>query len=84
MLRDYGNNLTLGLGLINTTLRIAIDCDSPNLWFEPDSSGLGVSWQGFSAWDLADMQPRIGLQYEVITEQNYLNLKETFTQTCWP
>ena len=65
---DYGTNLTLGLGLINTTLRIAIDCDSTNLWFEPDSSGVGVSWQGFAAWDFADMQSRIGLQYEVITE----------------
>ena len=60
--------LALGLGLLNTTLRIAIDCKSRSLWFEPDPSGVGVIWQGRTAWDFADMKSRIGVQYEVVTK----------------
>ena len=58
----------MGLGLINATLRIAMDCGAFNLWFEPHPSGVGVTWQGTPAWNFADMKSRIGLQYEVITE----------------
>ena len=68
MLTDGSWNSTLGLGLINTTLRIAVYCKSWNTWFEPDPSGVGVTWQGRPAWDFVNMKSMIGLQYELITE----------------
>ena len=68
MLSDGRWNSTLGLGLINATLRIAVDCNSWNMWFEPHPSGVGVTWQGWPAWDFADMKSLIGLKYELITE----------------
>ena len=61
-------NTTIGLGILNNTLRIAMYCGAFNLWFEPDPSGIGVAWHGFPAWDFANMRPRIGLEYEVLTE----------------
>ena len=68
MSANQSGSTTIQLGLINTTLRIAMDCGALNLWFEPDPSGVGVSWQGRPAWDFADMKSRIGLQYDVITD----------------
>ena len=61
-------NATLGLGILNNTLRIAMDCGAFSLWFEPDPSGTGVAWHGGPAWDFANMRFRIGLEYEVLTE----------------
>ena len=61
-------NGSLGLGAVNSVLRIAIWCFSPDLWLEPDLSGSGVAWHGIPAWDFADMKSRMGLRYEVVTE----------------
>ena len=61
-------NATIGLGILNNTLRIAMDCGAFSLWFEPDPSGTGVAWHGGPAWDFANMRFRIGLEYEVLTE----------------
>ena len=61
-------NVTLGLGMLNNTLRIAMDCGALNLWFEPDPSGIGVAWHGKPAWDFATMRSRLGLEYKVMTE----------------
>ena len=61
-------NVTLGLGMLTNTLRIAMDCGALNLWFEPDPSGFGVAWHGKPAWDFATMRPRLGLNYKVLTE----------------
>ena len=61
-------NATVGLGLLNATLRIAIDCGTLNLWFEPDPSGVGVAWHGKPAWDFIDMRSQMGLEYKVITD----------------
>ena len=68
MITDGSYNSTLGLGLINAALRIAVDCKSWNTWFELDPSGVGVTWQGRPAWDFANMKSMIGLRYELITE----------------
>ena len=61
-------NVTLGLGILNNTLRIAMDCGAMNLWLEPDPSGVGVAWHGPPAWDFATMRSRLGLDYKVLTE----------------
>ena len=61
-------NFTLGFGLMNATLRIAMDCGALNLWFEPDPSGVGIAWHGRPAWDFIDMRSQMGLEYEVITD----------------
>ena len=61
-------NASIGLGMLNNTLRIAMYCGAFNMWFEPDTSGIGVAWHGGPAWNFANIRPRIGLQYEVVTE----------------
>ena len=61
-------NATTGLGMLNNTLRIAIYCGNPNLFFKPDPSGFGVAWHGSPAWDFANMRSRLGLEYEIKTE----------------
>ena len=61
-------NTTLGVAILNNSLRIAMDCGAFNLWLEPDLSGSGVAWHGFGAWDFANMKHRIGLEYKIVTE----------------
>ena len=33
-------NASIGLGMLNNTLRIAMYCGAFNMWFEPDLSGI--------------------------------------------
>ena len=61
-------NTTLGLNLVNATLRIAMHCQAFNLWLEPDPAGSGFTWQGYGAWEFANIKSRVGLEYKVITE----------------
>ena len=61
-------NTTIGIGILNNTLRIAMYCGAFNLWFEPYCSAKGVAWHGWPAWDFANMKAKIGLEYKVLTE----------------
>ena len=61
-------NTTLGLGILNNTLRIAIECGALSLWFEPEPSGDGIAWHGWPAWDFANLKSRLGLEYKVVTD----------------
>ena len=61
-------NATLALGILNNTLRIAMDCGAFNLWFESEPSGVGVAWHGKPAWDFVTMKSRLGLNYQVLTD----------------
>ena len=61
-------NTTLGLGILNNTIRIAMDCGALNVWFEPEPSGDGVAWHGGPAWDFANLKSRIGLEYVALAE----------------
>ena len=61
-------NATLALGMLNSTLRIAMDCGALNLWFESEPSGVGVAWHGKPAWDFVTMKSRLGLDYQVLTD----------------
>ena len=61
-------NASFGLDIVNTTLRMAMFCQSANLLFVRDPSGVGVAWHGYTAWDFADLQHSIGFQYKIVTE----------------
>ena len=61
-------NSSNALSILNTTLRMAMFCNSPNLWFVQDHSGLAVTWHGDSAWDFVNLKSGIGLNYEIITK----------------
>ena len=61
-------NTTLGLGILNNTLRIAMDCGALNLWFEPEPSGDGVAWHGGPPWDFINFAHRLGLEYKAIAD----------------
>ena len=64
----YGNRTYCTNHEMNKTLRIAMECHPLNLWFVEDSDGgKGVSWHGRTAWQLADLKPRLGLEYDVVT-----------------
>ena len=41
-------------------------CQAVNLWLEQDPTGSGVTWQGYGAWEFANIKSRIGLEYKVI------------------
>ena len=61
-------NSSNALSILNTTLRMAMFCHSPNIWFLQDHSGDGVTWHGYPAWDMVNLKCRIGLNYEIITK----------------
>ena len=61
-------NSSNALSILNTTLRMAMFCHSPNIWFVQDHSGDGVTWHGYPAWDMVNLKCRIGLNYEIITK----------------
>ena len=46
---------------MNNTMRIAMECQPLNLWFEESPNGTGVSWHGRTAWQFADLKFRIGI-----------------------
>ena len=47
--------------MMNNTMRIAMECQPLNLWFEESPNGTGVSWYGRTAWHFADLKFRIGI-----------------------
>ena len=53
---------------MNGTLRMAFSCLTFTVWSEPGQSENHVVWHGPTAWFMKDIQPKIGLDYNIETE----------------
>ena len=53
---------------MNETLRLAFSCVTFTVWSEQSTYENNSVWHGTTAWFMKDIQPKIGLDYTVVTD----------------